>query len=100
MGFTTVGRSPYGPSIAARYPDGLVGQGISAELISAKWKLDRETLDTFAAESHRRATQAAAEGFFDREIIPIDVTNADGQTITHSVDETVRASTTAEGLSG
>ncbi|MFI8774196.1 thiolase family protein [Gordonia sp. NPDC062954] len=100
MGFTTVGRSPYGPSIAARYPDGLVGQGISAELISAKWKFDRETLDNFAAESHRRATQAAAEGFFDREIIPIDVTNADGQTITHSVDETVRASTTAEGLSG
>ena len=100
MGFTTVGRSPYGPSISARYPDGLVGQGISAELISAKWKLDRETLDTFAAESHRRATQAAADGFFDREIIPIDVTTTEGEKITHTVDETVRAATTAEGLSG
>ncbi|GAB92006.1 acetyl-CoA C-acyltransferase [Gordonia rhizosphera] len=100
MGFATVGRSPYGPSIAARYPDGLVGQGISAELIAAKWKLDRETLDAFAAESHRRAARAAADGFFEREILPIDVANADGDTITHTTDETVRAATTAEGLGG
>ncbi|MEE4024896.1 acetyl-CoA C-acyltransferase [Gordonia sp. PKS22-38] len=100
MGFTTVGRSPYGPSIAARYPDGLVGQGISAELISAKWKFDRDTLDAFAAQSHQRAAAAAADGFFDREIIPIDVADADGNTVTHTADETVRATTTAEGLSG
>ncbi|ROZ88607.1 thiolase family protein [Gordonia sp. OPL2] len=100
MGFTTVGRSPYGPSIAARYPDGLVGQGISAELVAAKWKFDRDTLDAFAAQSHQRAAQAASDGFFDREIIPIDVTDSDGAQITHTVDETVRASTTAEGLAG
>jgi acetyl-CoA acyltransferase len=100
MGFTTVGRSPYGPSIAARYPDGLVGQGISAELVAAKWKFDRDTLDAFAAQSHQRAAQAAADGFFDREIIPIDVTDADGAQITHTVDETVRAATTTEGLAG
>ncbi|MYR07293.1 acetyl-CoA C-acyltransferase [Gordonia sp. SID5947] len=100
MGFTVAGQNPYGPSIAARYPDGLVGQGISAELVAAKWKFDRDTLDAFAAESHTRAAQAAADGFFDREIIPIDVANADGATSTHTVDETVRASTTAEKLSG
>ncbi len=100
MGFATAGRSPYGPSMAERYPDGLVNQGISAELIAAKWKFDRETLDAFAAESHRRSAQAAADGFFDREILPIEVTNTDGATITHTVDETVRAATTAEGLGG
>ncbi|AZG46510.1 thiolase family protein [Gordonia insulae] len=100
MGFTVAGQNPYGPSIAARYPDGLVGQGISAELVAAKWKLDRDALDAFAAESHRRATQAATDGLFDREIIPIDVTTTDGAQITHTVDETVRASTTAEGLGG
>ena len=38
MCFTTAGRSPYGPSIAARYPDGLVPQGVSAELIAAKMR--------------------------------------------------------------
>ena len=100
MGFTTAGKSPYGPSIAARYPDGLVNQGISAELISAKWKFDRDTLDAFAAQSHQRAAAAAAEGFFDREVLPIDVADANGDIVTHRVDETVRASTTAEGLSG
>ncbi|MEP9394968.1 acetyl-CoA C-acyltransferase [Gordonia sp. VNK1] len=100
MGFSTAGQSPYGPSIAARYPDGLVGQGISAELITAKWKLEREALDAFAAQSHQRAAQAAADGFFGREILPIDVVDADGNRVTHTVDETVRATTTTEGLAG
>ncbi|MEZ1459308.1 hypothetical protein QVM56_32585, partial [Pseudomonas aeruginosa] len=47
-----------------------------------------------------RASAAAAEGFFDREILPIDVADADGTTSTHKTDETVRATTTPEGLSG
>lgn len=100
MGFSLAGQSPYGPSITERYPDGLVGQGISAELVAAKWKLDRDALDAFAAESHRRAARAGADGLFDREIVPIDVANSDGETVTHTVDETVRAATTAEGLAG
>ncbi|RPA58481.1 acetyl-CoA C-acyltransferase [Gordonia oryzae] len=100
MGFTTVGQSPYGPSIAARYPEGLVGQGISAELVAAKWKFDRDAVDAFAAESHRRAAQAAADGFFANEILPIEVADTDGNPVTHTVDETVRAQTTQEGLSG
>ncbi|MBD0863226.1 acetyl-CoA C-acyltransferase [Gordonia sp. zg691] len=100
MGFSTQGQSPHGPSMAARYPEGLVNQGISAELISAKWKFDRDTLDAFAAQSHQRAAAAAADGFFDREVLPIDVADAAGEIVTHRVDETVRASTTAEGLSG
>lgn len=100
MGFTTVGQSPYGPSIAARYPEGLVGQGISAELVAAKWKFDRDAVDAFAAESHRRAAQAAADGFFAKEILPIEVADTDGNRVTHAVDETVRAQTTQKGLSG
>ncbi len=100
MGFTTVGQSPHGPSIAARYPEGLVGQGISAELVAAKWKFDRDAVDAFAAESHRRAAQAAADGFFAKEILPIEVADSDGNRVTHAVDETVRAQTTQEGLSG
>ncbi|NMD63328.1 acetyl-CoA C-acyltransferase [Rhodococcus sp. WS3] len=100
MGFTSVGKDASGPGIAARYPEGLVNQGISAELIAAKWKFDRDTLDAFSAQSHQRAAAAAAEGLFDKEIVPISVTNAAGETVSHTVDETVRASTTAEGLAG
>ncbi|MDV6268918.1 thiolase family protein [Rhodococcus globerulus] len=100
MGFTSMGKDASGPGIAARYPEGLVNQGISAELIAAKWKFDRDTLDAFSAQSHQRAAAAAAQGLFDKEIVPISVTNAAGETVSHTVDETVRASTTAEGLAG
>ncbi|MDV8065258.1 acetyl-CoA C-acyltransferase [Rhodococcus sp. IEGM 1366] len=100
MGFTSMGKDASGPGIAARYPEGLVNQGISAELIAAKWKFDRHTLDAFSAQSHQRAAAAAAQGLFDKEIVPISVTNAAGETVSHTVDETVRASTTAEGLAG
>ncbi|MGW6656098.1 thiolase family protein [Rhodococcus sp. NPDC055024] len=100
MGTTTMGKDASGPGIAARYPEGLVNQGISAELIAAKWKFDREALDAFAAQSHQRAAEAAAKGLFDKEILPISVIDAAGETVSHTVDETVRASTTAEGLAG
>ena len=100
MGTATMGKDASGPGIAARYPEGLVNQGISAELIAAKWKLDRDALDAFSAQSHQRAAEAAAKGLFDKEILPISVTNAAGETVSHTVDETVRASTTAEGLAG
>src|SRR5690606_35090145 len=79
---------------------GLVNQGVSAELVAQRWKLDRETLDAYAAESHRRAAAAIASGHFDNEIVPITVPTADGGTAAHTIDETVRASTTAEGLAG
>ena len=100
MGTTTMGKDASGPGVATRYPEGLVNQGISAELIAAKWKLDRDALDAFSAQSHQRAAEAAAKGLFDKEILPIPVTNAAGETVSHIVDETVRASTTAEGLAG
>ncbi|MGW5381003.1 thiolase family protein [Nocardia sp. NPDC003963] len=100
MGTSPIGRDAAGPGIAARYPDGLVHQGISAELIAAKWKLDRETLDRYSAQSHQRAAHASAEGWFDREIVPIDVVNTAGATVSHTVDETVRAATSTAGLAG
>jgi acetyl-CoA acyltransferase len=84
-----MGRDPYAP-LADRYPDGLVPQGVSAELIAARWKLDRDTLDAYAAESHRRAAAATQSGAFGAEILPIG---------DHRIDETIRPSTTADGLS-
>jgi acetyl-CoA acetyltransferase family protein len=79
----------FGPKLRARYPEGLVNQGVSAELIAHKWGLDREALDEFSARSHRLAVEAR-EVFAD-EIVPVDG---------HTVDETVRETTTAKGLAG
>jgi acetyl-CoA acyltransferase len=85
------GKDPFGPGIAARYPDGLVPQGISAELIAAKWELPRSDLDRFALESHQRAAAATADGRFDAEIAPIDGI---------ATDESIRPGTTLEALAG
>jgi acetyl-CoA acyltransferase len=98
MGSSTAGSDPFGTAVAARYPDGLVAQGISAELIAAQWKLDRDALDAYSAGSHARATAAAVSGAFDDEIIPVTVAAGDGGTHEHTVDETVRPTTTVEGL--
>jgi acetyl-CoA acyltransferase len=93
IGMPSRGGDPLAP-LAGRYPDGLPHQGIGAELLAVRWGLDRPVLDQFSAESHRRAAAAAAAGAFDAEIVP--VTLPDGTA--HTVDETVRPSTTAEGL--
>jgi acetyl-CoA acyltransferase len=100
MGVATLGVDSEGPAIARRYPDGLVNQGVSAELISQKWGLSRAELDEFSARSHRLATQAGADGRFDNEIVPVSITTGDGAQARHLQDETVRASTTVEGLGG
>ncbi|TCB95476.1 thiolase family protein [Micromonospora zingiberis] len=99
MGSANAGGDPLAP-LAGRYPDGLVGQGVSAELIAARWKLSRSQLDEYAAASHERAARATATGGFSREIVPVDVTDATGAVRAHTVDETIRAGTTAQKLAG
>ncbi|MFJ8816514.1 thiolase family protein [Amycolatopsis thermoflava] len=95
MGFAAQGANPFGPAVAARYPDGLVNQGVSAELIAARWKLDRTTVDEYSVRSHARAAATATAGGFDAEIVPV---TAGGATV--SADETIRPGTTADGLAG
>jgi acetyl-CoA acyltransferase len=88
---------PYGPSIARRYPEGLVNQGVSAELIADKWGFSRRELDEFSARSHRLAARTADAGGFDGEIVPVPIA-VDGAAAEHRRDETVRATTSADGL--
>jgi acetyl-CoA acyltransferase len=98
MGSSAKGHNPFGPYVADRYPDGLVNQGVAAELVAARWKLDRAELDEYSARSHRLAAQTASAGGFDAEIVPILVPGPDGNDLTVTVDETVRAATCAEDL--
>lgn len=87
----TQGKDSLRGPLAARYPAGLIGQGIAAEIIAARWKLDRAVLDEFAARSHRLAAATAASGGFDAELV------AAGELV---ADETIRTATTVEGLAG
>ena len=83
----TLGQDPFGPMVGARYPDGLVGQGISAELIAARWDLSREQLDGYASRSH----QLAAAADFASELVDVGV---------GLLDETIRPATNVESLAG
>ena len=88
---------PVSPQFAQRFP-GLVPQGVSAEMVADKWGLSRNDLDSFAAESQRKATIAIEEGRFKNEIAPIDVDDGEGGTRRFDQDEHVRSGTTVETL--
>jgi acetyl-CoA acyltransferase len=75
----------------------IVPQGVSAELIAEKWGLTREELDAYSYESHRRALAAIEEGRFEKEVVPIEVTNPHVGVV-FGVDETPRADTSPEAL--
>jgi acetyl-CoA acyltransferase len=91
---------PFGPKMIARYDEGLVPQGISAEMIAEKWSISRHELDQIAAESHRRAARATEEGRFEGEILPIEVKNEDGTIEMMTTDEGIRPGTSPEVLAG
>jgi acetyl-CoA acyltransferase len=100
IGAPAMDRDPFGARMHARYSEGLVNQGVSAELIADRWGLDREALDEYSARSHELAAAAAADGLFEDEIVPVTVKGPDGEEHEHRADQTVRAGTTVEGLAG
>jgi acetyl-CoA acyltransferase len=94
MGTAQLGSDPFGPAVARRFPDGLVGQGIAAERLAVAHGLSRAQLDEFSARSHQLAAATAAAGGFADELVPVEV---DGVPRVEA-DETIRPATTAEGL--
>jgi acetyl-CoA acetyltransferase family protein len=97
MGSARLDKDPFGEAITARYAPGLVSQGVSAELVAARWNLSREQLDTYSVRSHVRAARARDAGLFDEEIVPVRVGVGSGGCIA-SRDETIRDDTTVERL--
>lgn len=88
-----VGVGPFSPRIQGRFGVETFSQFGGAEMIAAKYGFDRETLDRFALESHRRAAAATQAGAFKREIVPLDV---DG--VLHVTDEGIRYDATLESI--
>jgi acetyl-CoA acyltransferase len=80
---------PFPDSLMSRYEGGLVPQGVSAEIISERWELSREQLDTFGARSHELAGRATQTGAFKNEIMPIKMPGEDGSDL-FDTDEGIR----------
>lgn len=92
--------------LAETAPQYYMSMGHTAEQVAVKYNVSREEQDAFAVRSHEKATKAIAEGKFDEEIVPVDVTfrSVDEnnklveKTIQFSKDEGVRPETTMEVL--
>lgn len=72
--------------------------GNTGELVAEKHQISRETQDEFAYNSHRKATEAQAEGRFKDEIVPVSIPQKKGDPVVLDYDEPVRSDTTVEGL--
>jgi acetyl-CoA acetyltransferase family protein len=98
MRVNRMGRDNEGPLFHRRYPQGMVRQGVSAELIAARWRITRDEMDDFALQSHRRAIAAEDARLTQRLITPVDVPVEDGTTRRIDNDEGPRRDTSLEKL--
>ncbi|MBL6642855.1 acetyl-CoA C-acetyltransferase [Alphaproteobacteria bacterium] len=88
------------PSMQERYPDVQFSQFAGAEMVAKKYELSKDEIDAYAYRSHERAIAATQAGAFDEEIVPIEVTNEDGDKEVHKVDEGIRFDASLEGIQG
>jgi acetyl-CoA C-acetyltransferase len=82
------------PREQGNIPDVYIAMGQTAENVAQLKGVSREEQDEFGARSQNLAEKAIANGFFDREIVP--VTKPDGTEVTK--DDGPRAGVTVEGM--
>ena len=75
-------------------PDAYIEMGLTAENVADRYAVSREDMDRFAKRSQDRATSARGSGFFEREIVPVEL--PDGETA--DCDDSPRAGTTLKAL--
>jgi acetyl-CoA acyltransferase len=87
-----------------RHTDNTLGiQFWVAQVLADRFGVTREEMDAFALESHRRAAENTDNGFFAKEILPVEIKNPEtgertGEILTS--DEGIRRGGTMEGLGG
>jgi acetyl-CoA C-acetyltransferase len=88
----------YGDPRYAHYDMMNSAMGPTAEKVARTRGFSREEMDKWALRSHQLATKALQEGYFKGEIMPIEVTLADGKKAIIDSDQSIRPTTTLEGL--
>jgi acetyl-CoA acyltransferase len=91
--------------VAVDHPDYVVGMGLTAEAVAKKFNISRERQDEFSYQSHMKAANAIQNGYFQDQIVGIDVQEVyvednkrKERSWTVKTDEGVRTDTTVEGL--
>src|ERR1700751_3831517 len=88
------------PGIEQRYPNIVFSQFTGAEMMAEKYGLSKAALDAYSYPSHQRAIAATQGGAFKDEIVPVQITRADGSTDTHHMDEGIRFDVSLDGIKG
>ena len=88
------------PNIEKRYPNIVFSQFTGAEMMAEKYDLSKDLLDEYSYHSHQRAIAATQAGRFKDEIVPLQITRADGTTDTHHIDEGIRFDVSLDGIKG
>ncbi len=76
-----------------------MNMGLTAEKL-ADMGYERADMDAWSVRSHQLASKARDEGFFDGEILPLEVPQLDGSVITVDRDQAVRDDTSLEDMAG
>jgi 3-oxoadipyl-CoA thiolase len=93
---TTIGWRFINPALRARY--GVDSMPETGENVAAEFAISREDQDKLALRSQQRTAAAYARGFFESELIPVEVPQRKGKPIPVTTDEHPRADTTLEQL--
>lgn len=100
-GIESMSRVPMGgynmmpnPALYKSYPEAYITMGDTAENLASQYHLSRESQEVFALDSQRKAYKSQQQGFFDDEIIAIEVPKQ-GMV---SQDGCLRPESTAKGL--
>ena len=89
---------PKGDRLELQYPGIQFSQFDGAELLAEKYQISREALDEFGLLSHQRAAIATKSGYFEQEIVPLNIELEDGSKDLHTVDEGIRFEANLEGM--
>ena len=72
--------------------------GVTAENVAEQYGLSRDEVDEYSARSHQRSEQARDEGYFDDQIVPVEIKQKK-ETVEFTKDEHIREGATKEDLS-
>lgn len=89
----------YGKRLEAR-GQRMFSQFEGAEILAEKYNISREEMDQFAVASHAKALMATKNGYFKKEIVPLQGMDKKGNVVTHDTDEGIRPGTNMKALSG
>jgi len=81
---------PKGKEMEKKWPGIMFSQFEGAEMLAKTWQITRKEMEELAVVSHERAHNATTKGYFKNEIIPVEVTDANGKVTNFSRDEGIR----------